>query len=63
MTTVTAAEQPWLDQALGLDERVQALVDDLSEAEFTAIALGEFGALSERGLGVPHYVDAGTGLR
>ncbi|MFZ0530582.1 MAG: hypothetical protein WAL91_08610, partial [Propionicimonas sp.] len=54
---------PWQDPSLDLDARVAAVVADLGEDERAAIALGEFAALTDRGLPVPNYVDAGTGLR
>jgi beta-glucosidase len=53
----------WLDPSLRLEERVAALVDDLGRDDRTAVALGDFDCLLERGLPVPHYVDSGTGLR
>jgi beta-glucosidase len=53
----------WLDAGLPLEERVDALVSDLDAGERVAIALGDFDALTSRGLPVPHYVDSGTGLR
>lgn len=53
----------WLDASLELEERVGALVADLSGQDKVAIALGEFDALTTRGLPAPDYVDAGTGLR
>ncbi|MEA4945516.1 MAG: glycoside hydrolase family 3 C-terminal domain-containing protein [Propionicimonas sp.] len=55
--------QPWLDPDRPLEERVRALVADLTTADRQAIALGEFTALTSRGVPEPHYVDAGTGLR
>lgn len=53
----------WLDPGQPLESRVDALVTDLSRPEREAIALGEFEALTSRGVPAPHYVDAGTGLR
>ncbi len=53
----------WLDAGLPLAERVDAFVADLDEPERFAIALGDFEALTSRGLPVPNYVDSGTGLR
>ncbi|HSK32171.1 MAG TPA: glycoside hydrolase family 3 C-terminal domain-containing protein [Propionicimonas sp.] len=53
----------WLDAGQPLEERVEAFVADLDESERVAIALGEFTALTSRGLPVPDYVDSGTGLR
>jgi beta-glucosidase len=53
----------WLDAGLPLEQRVEAFVADLDDAERVAIALGEFDALTSRGLPVPNYVDSGTGLR
>jgi beta-glucosidase len=53
----------WLDVRLPLEERVDAFVSDLDAGERVAVALGDFDALTSRGLPVPHYVDSGTGLR
>ncbi len=53
----------WLDAGLPLEERVDAFVADLDAGERVAIALGDFEALTARGLPVPNYVDSGTGLR
>ena len=53
----------WLDAARPLEDRVRSFVDDLDGSELVAIALGDFGALTSRGLPVPNYVDSGTGLR
>lgn len=53
----------WLDVGQPLEDRVEAFVADLDESERVAIALGEFTALTSRGLPVPDYVDSGTGLR
>ncbi len=56
-------EKVWLDPGQPLENRVEALLADLADDERQAIALGEFGALTSRGVPAPHYVDAGTGLR
>ncbi|GAA4889057.1 glycoside hydrolase family 3 C-terminal domain-containing protein [Tessaracoccus lubricantis] len=40
-----------------------ALLCDLDDADRQAVALGDFTALTSRGIPEPHYVDAGTGLR
>ena len=53
----------WTDPSLPLEQRVRAFVEDLDAAELIAIALGDFTALSQRGLPTPRYVDAGSGLR
>lgn len=53
----------WLDPALDVDERVDALLADLSPEEAAAVALSEWSVLESRGLPKPHYVDAGSGLR
>ena len=53
----------WLDGERPLEERVDAFVGDLDHAERVAIALGDFDALTSRGIPAPHYVDSGTGLR
>ncbi|MBB1482426.1 glycoside hydrolase family 3 C-terminal domain-containing protein [Tessaracoccus sp. MC1865] len=54
---------PWLSPDLALEDRVSALLADLAPADFEAVALGDFTALTSRGIPEPHYVDAGTGLR
>ncbi|MGV8908029.1 MAG: glycoside hydrolase family 3 protein [Propionicimonas sp.] len=61
--TLTGTVPAWLDAGRPLEDRVGAFVDDLDGAEPAAIALGDFDALTRRGLPVPHYVDSGTGLR
>lgn len=48
---------------MALEERVDALVADLSRDDRVAIALGDFDSLVARGLPAPDYVDSGTGLR
>ncbi len=53
----------WLDASADLDERVDAVLADLTPEERTVIALGDFDPLTTRGLPAPDYVDAGTGLR
>lgn len=53
----------WLNASLGLEERVDSLLADLTADERVAIALGDFDPLTSRGLPAPDYVDAGTGLR
>ncbi|MGC3994027.1 MAG: glycoside hydrolase family 3 C-terminal domain-containing protein [Propionicimonas sp.] len=53
----------WHDPALPLEERVDALVADLTAEERARIALGEFDSLVARGVPAPEYVDSGTGLR
>lgn len=53
----------WLDKELPLEERVSAVVAELSAADLQAIALGDFDPLTSRGIPAPNYVDAGTGLR
>lgn len=54
---------PWLEADRPLEERVQLLVAELEPEELTAIALGDFTALTRREVPVPNYVDSGTGLR
>jgi beta-glucosidase len=54
---------PWSDRSLGLDDRVNALLADLSDEEGTALALADWQPLQARRLPFPHYVDAGSGLR
>ncbi|MFT4108212.1 glycoside hydrolase family 3 protein, partial [Propionicimonas sp.] len=53
----------WLDPSLPLEDRVAALVADLTAEDRSGIALGEFDSLVARGVPAPDYVDAGTGLR
>ena len=55
--------EAWTDRSLPLEARVAALVDDLTEAEITDLALSQWAPLMRRGLPAPHYVDSGTGLR
>ncbi|WP_346618420.1 glycoside hydrolase family 3 C-terminal domain-containing protein [Blastococcus sp. HT6-4] len=64
MSPDPAAPLPrWRDAALPVEERVRALLAELSADERTALALGEWAPLTARGLPHPHYVDAGSGLR
>lgn len=56
-------ERIWLDPAAALEERVDAVVADLSFEEAVAVLLGDFASLVDRGIPAPDYVDAGTGIR
>lgn len=60
---MTVSRPAWLDSGLALEDRVAAVLADLTAAERGQIALGDFAALTGRGLPAPDYVDAGTGLR
>lgn len=53
----------WLDSSLDLEQRAAALVSALDATERTAVLLGDFTALTSRGVPAPHYIDSGTGLR
>ena len=66
MTTAAAGgdrARPWLDPALDVQERVDALMTDLSDDERVALALADWTPLVARTLPFPHYVDAGSGVR
>lgn len=53
----------WADRDAPLDNRVEALLAEFSDAELIAIALADWTPLTARGLPYPNYVDSGTGLR